>query len=46
MLDKNTTANMLLLMQLNTDGYSYNVNHLFPIMKYTPNIREMKEDKR
>jgi len=45
MLDTNTKANMLLLMPHNADGCSCNVIQPFSIMKYTPNIGEMKEDK-
>jgi len=45
MLDKNTTANILLPMQHNADGCSYNVIHPFSMMKYTTNISEMKADK-
>jgi len=36
---------MLLLMQHTADGCSYNVIQPFSIMKYTPNISEMKDDK-
>jgi hypothetical protein len=32
-------------MQHKADGCSYNAIHPFSIMKYTPNISEMKEDK-